>query len=39
MSVEAEASGRVTAGSFAERAHIALNDKPLRANFRRAMEG
>ena len=32
-------AGAPKAGSFAERAHLALDDKPLRANFRRAMDG
>ena len=40
MSAEVKESGsHVTALNFAGRAHIALNDKPLRANFRRAMDG
>jgi L-lactate dehydrogenase complex protein LldF len=46
MSVEAEtnppshaSSHAASHGGFAERAHVALNDKPLRANFRRAMDG
>src|SRR3954454_16883228 len=41
MSVEASSHVAVhtTVSSFAERAHVALNDKPLRANFRRAMDG
>ncbi|GEO40552.1 4Fe-4S ferredoxin [Skermanella aerolata] len=32
-------NGHVTVTNFAGRAHVALNDKPLRANFRRAMDG
>ena len=40
MSAEVKESGsHVTVTNFAGRAHIALNDKPLRANFRRAMDG
>ena len=40
MSAEVKESGsHLTATNFAGRAHIALNDKPLRANFRRAMDG
>ena len=42
MFAEPKAAGgnsHVTVTNFAGRAHVALNDKPLRANFRRAMDG